>query len=130
MSTAVDTAVEGPSFPVATKALADRGVVVVFSAGNSGPGEGTITGQFKKAPLWLSVKSRTPCVGPDGVATPSTSLSMSGPACSVAPQPRRMLSPTEANASEIAPLVNRMRGMRWPGQTGMTPCWAASERTI
>ncbi|HET7843277.1 MAG TPA: S8 family serine peptidase [Xanthomonadales bacterium] len=37
---------------VATKALADRGVVVVFSAGNSGPGEATITGNFKKAP-WV-----------------------------------------------------------------------------
>ena len=37
---------------IATKALADRGVVVVFSAGNSGAGEGTITGNFKKAP-WV-----------------------------------------------------------------------------
>jgi serine protease AprX len=37
---------------VATKALADRGVVVVFSAGNSGAGENTITGNFKKAP-WV-----------------------------------------------------------------------------
>jgi len=40
---------------IATKALADRGVVVVFSAGNSGPGEGTITGQFKKAPWVVTV---------------------------------------------------------------------------
>lgn len=40
---------------VATKALADRGVVVVFSAGNSGPGESTITGQFKKAPWVIAV---------------------------------------------------------------------------
>ena len=40
---------------VATKALADRGVVVVFSAGNAGPGEGTITGQFKKAPWVITV---------------------------------------------------------------------------
>lgn len=40
---------------VATKALADRGVIVVFSAGNSGPGEGTITGQFKKAPWVVTV---------------------------------------------------------------------------
>jgi serine protease AprX len=39
---------------VATKALADRGVVVVFSAGNSGSGPGTITGNFKKAP-WVLV---------------------------------------------------------------------------
>lgn len=37
---------------IATKALADRGVVVVFSAGNSGSGEATITGSFKKAP-WV-----------------------------------------------------------------------------
>ncbi|HYE58473.1 MAG TPA: S8 family serine peptidase, partial [Rhodothermales bacterium] len=37
---------------VATKALADRGIVVVFSAGNSGAGESTITGNFKKAP-WI-----------------------------------------------------------------------------
>lgn len=37
---------------IATKALADRGVIVVFSAGNSGSGQGTITGNFKKAP-WV-----------------------------------------------------------------------------
>lgn len=40
---------------VATKALADRGVVVVFSAGNSGSGEATITGNFKKAPWVVTV---------------------------------------------------------------------------
>lgn len=40
---------------IATKALADRGVIVVFSAGNSGPGEGTITGNFKKAPWVVTV---------------------------------------------------------------------------
>lgn len=40
---------------VATKALADRGVVVVFSAGNSGAGEASITGNFKKAPWVVSV---------------------------------------------------------------------------
>lgn len=40
---------------IATKALADRGVVVVFSAGNSGPGEATITGNFKKAPWVVAV---------------------------------------------------------------------------
>jgi len=39
---------------VATKALADRGVIVVFSAGNSGSGAGTITGNFKKAPWVLA----------------------------------------------------------------------------
>ncbi|TBR11426.1 MAG: peptidase S8 [Lysobacter sp.] len=40
---------------IATKKLADRGVVVVFSAGNSGSGEGTITGNFKKAPWVIAV---------------------------------------------------------------------------
>ncbi len=40
---------------IATKALSDRGVIVVFSAGNSGPGEGTITGNFKKAPWVVTV---------------------------------------------------------------------------
>ena len=40
---------------VATKALADRGVVVVFSAGNAGSGEATITGNFKKAPWVVTV---------------------------------------------------------------------------
>jgi serine protease AprX len=40
---------------IATKALADRGVVVVFSAGNSGSGEATITGNFKKAPWVVTV---------------------------------------------------------------------------
>jgi len=40
---------------IATKKLADRGVVVVFSAGNSGPGEATITGNFKKAPWVVTV---------------------------------------------------------------------------
>lgn len=40
---------------IATKKLSDRGVVVVFSAGNSGPGEATITGNFKKAPWVVTV---------------------------------------------------------------------------
>ncbi len=40
---------------IATKALADRGVIVVFSAGNSGSGESTITGNFKKAPWVVTV---------------------------------------------------------------------------
>lgn len=40
---------------IATKALADRNVMVVFSAGNSGSGEGTITGSFKKAPWVVTV---------------------------------------------------------------------------
>lgn len=39
---------------IATKMLADRGLIVVFSAGNSGSGQNTITGVFKKAP-WVVV---------------------------------------------------------------------------
>jgi subtilisin family serine protease len=42
---------------VATKLLNDRGVVIVFSAGNSGPNSGTITGNFKKAPWVICVAS-------------------------------------------------------------------------
>ena len=43
-----------PNHPtnIATKRLADRNIVIVFSAGNSGSGESTITGNFKKAP-WV-----------------------------------------------------------------------------
>ncbi|MGH8242881.1 MAG: S8 family serine peptidase [Steroidobacteraceae bacterium] len=37
---------------IATKRLADRNIVIVFSAGNSGSGESTITGNYKKAP-WV-----------------------------------------------------------------------------
>lgn len=44
---------------VATKKLADRNVVVVFSAGNSGPTEGTISGNFKKAPWIICVANTT-----------------------------------------------------------------------
>ncbi|GAA4354920.1 S8 family serine peptidase [Kangiella marina] len=40
---------------VITKKLSDNGVIVVFSAGNSGNGEGTITGNFKKAPWVVTV---------------------------------------------------------------------------
>ena len=40
---------------IATKALHDRGVAIIFSAGNSGPGESTITGNFKKAPWVICV---------------------------------------------------------------------------
>lgn len=40
---------------IATKKLADRGVITVFSAGNSGSGESTITGNFKKAPWVITV---------------------------------------------------------------------------
>jgi serine protease AprX len=39
---------------IASKALADRGVIVVFSAGNSGNAPNTITGNFKKAP-WILI---------------------------------------------------------------------------
>lgn len=46
-----------PSHPinVATKKSYDRGIVVVFSAGNSGPGESTISGNYKKAPWVITV---------------------------------------------------------------------------
>lgn len=46
-----------PSNPtsIATKMLSERGVVVVFSAGNSGPGDGTITGNYKTAPWVITV---------------------------------------------------------------------------
>jgi serine protease AprX len=46
-----------PNHPtnVATKRLFDRNVVVVFSAGNSGPNACTITGNFKKAPWVITV---------------------------------------------------------------------------
>ena len=40
---------------IVTKILSDRGVIVVFSAGNSGSGESTITGNFKKAPWVIAV---------------------------------------------------------------------------
>ena len=40
---------------VSTKRCVDRNIVVVFSAGNSGAGSGTITGKYKKAPWVISV---------------------------------------------------------------------------
>lgn len=40
---------------IATKRCVDRNIVVVFSAGNSGPGSGTITGKYKKAPWVIAV---------------------------------------------------------------------------
>jgi serine protease AprX len=40
---------------IATRRLAERNIIVVFSAGNSGPGEDTITGNFKKAPWVVTV---------------------------------------------------------------------------
>lgn len=44
---------------VATKRLYDRGIVTVFSAGNSGPGEDTISGNYKKAPWVITVAAGT-----------------------------------------------------------------------
>ncbi|HEX8425809.1 S8 family serine peptidase, partial [Hymenobacter sp.] len=40
---------------IATKRCVDRNIVVVFSAGNSGAGSGTITGNYKKAPWVICV---------------------------------------------------------------------------
>lgn len=50
-----------PNHPVnvATKKLYNRGIVTVFSAGNSGPGESTITGNYKKAPWVITVAAGT-----------------------------------------------------------------------
>lgn len=44
---------------IATKILTDLGVIVVFSAGNSGSGPGSITGNFKKAPWVLAAGNGT-----------------------------------------------------------------------
>ncbi|WP_409250711.1 S8 family serine peptidase [Bacillus sp. SCS-153A] len=40
---------------IATKKLFDRGIVTVFSAGNSGPDASTISGNYKKAPWVVTV---------------------------------------------------------------------------
>lgn len=40
---------------IATKKLYDHGIVTVFSAGNSGPAESTISGNYKKAPWVITV---------------------------------------------------------------------------
>ena len=40
---------------IATKRCVDRNIVVVFSAGNSGPSSSTMTGQYKKAPWVIAV---------------------------------------------------------------------------
>ncbi|WP_078549994.1 S8 family serine peptidase [Litchfieldia alkalitelluris] len=40
---------------IATKKLYNRGIVTVFSAGNSGSGEATISGNYKKAPWVVTV---------------------------------------------------------------------------
>ncbi|SEA14865.1 serine protease AprX [Thalassobacillus cyri] len=44
---------------IATKKLYDRGIVTVFSAGNSGPGQATISGNYKKAPWVITVAAGT-----------------------------------------------------------------------
>ena len=46
-----------PNHPIniATKKLHDRGIITVFSAGNSGPNESTISGNYKKAPWVITV---------------------------------------------------------------------------
>lgn len=46
-----------PNHPIniATKKLYDRGITTVFSAGNSGPSESTISGNYKKAPWVVTV---------------------------------------------------------------------------
>jgi serine protease AprX len=44
---------------IATKALYDRGIVTIFSAGNSGPTDSTISGNYKKAPWVITVAAGT-----------------------------------------------------------------------
>jgi serine protease AprX len=44
---------------IATKKLYDRGIVTVFSAGNSGPTDSTISGNYKKAPWVITVAAGT-----------------------------------------------------------------------
>lgn len=44
---------------IATKMLYDRGIVTVFSAGNSGPTDSTISGNYKKAPWVITVAAGT-----------------------------------------------------------------------
>lgn len=54
---------------IATKILSDAGLIVVFSAGNSGQGPDSITGNFKKAPWVLVAANGTK----DGDLAPSSS---------------------------------------------------------
>jgi serine protease AprX len=60
-----DTSDSGTNFDpynpinIATKALYDRGIVTVFSAGNSGPTDSTISGNYKKAPWVITVAAGT-----------------------------------------------------------------------
>ncbi len=65
---------------IASKALADRNVIVVFSAGNSGSGPDTITGNFKKAP-WVMLAANAEKTG---LLAPSSSRgSLANPAYEV-----------------------------------------------
>lgn len=56
-----DTSQAGKAFDpadpinVATKELYDRGIITIFSAGNSGPDAATISGNYKKAPWVITV---------------------------------------------------------------------------
>lgn len=59
---------------VASKLAFDRNIVVVFSAGNSGPIEATISGNYKKAPWVLCVAN----VRKDGKLEDSSSRGVSG----------------------------------------------------
>ncbi|NMH73227.1 S8 family serine peptidase [Bacillus sp. RO2] len=45
----------GNPINIAIKKLYDRGIITVFSAGNSGPNEATISGNYKKAPWVITV---------------------------------------------------------------------------
>lgn len=54
---------------VASKQLADNGVITVFSAGNSGSGPDTITGPYKKSPWVVLAGNGTK----DGTLAPSSS---------------------------------------------------------
>ncbi|MCC2547442.1 S8 family serine peptidase [Hymenobacter sp. BT175] len=59
---------------IATKRCVDRNMVVVFSAGNSGAGSGTITGNYKKAPWIICVANSDKA----GVLAPSSSRGRKG----------------------------------------------------
>ena len=59
---------------VSTKRCVDRNIVVVFSAGNSGSGSGTMTGKYKKAPWVISVANSDKA----GVLAPSSSRGRKG----------------------------------------------------
>ncbi|GAA4348809.1 hypothetical protein GCM10023185_05060 [Hymenobacter saemangeumensis] len=71
ISTDVDTR---DPITMATKRCVDRNIVVVFSAGNSGAGSGTITGKYKKAPWVITVANSDKA----GVLAPSSSRGRKG----------------------------------------------------